>query len=167
MRCSRKIQQLTGGPVIAANKEPLTIMYQTRSRISVAGEDFTLEILVVDGVSQDCLLSADFLSTHGFTVDLKSDMLSSGTISTPFTQPHTTVPSVCCITIRSSVVIRCGEKKMFRAEVKCPLFLSLANVLHPKLWAWRSNTSCFWQEWLEPPGTEWFQCMHLTLWHLL
>ena len=109
IRRSRKLQQLTGGPVVAANGEPLSIMGQTRSRILLADKEFDQEVLVADNVSQDCLLGADFLETHGFTIDLRSRVLSSGAMSTSLTKPHTTVASVCRVSVCSSVVIRPGE----------------------------------------------------------
>ena len=33
MGCSRKLQQLTGSPVIATNEEPLSVIDQTKSRV--------------------------------------------------------------------------------------------------------------------------------------
>lgn len=71
----RKLQQITGSPVVTANGEPLSIIGQTRSKISLASKEFDHEILVSNDVSQDCLLGADFLSAHGFTLDISHVVL--------------------------------------------------------------------------------------------
>ena len=65
---------LTKGPVVTANGEPLSILDQTRCKISLAGTDFIYEVLVANDVSQDCLLGANFSSAHGFTIELKNYM---------------------------------------------------------------------------------------------
>ena len=57
---SRKLQQVSGGPVVVANGEPLHILRQTQSKIHLAGIEFTHNVLVTGDVSQDCLLGADF-----------------------------------------------------------------------------------------------------------
>lgn len=129
---SRKLHQLIGRPVVAANREPLSILGQSKSKISLGGEEFTQEVLIADDISQDCLLVADFLQTHGFTIDLKTYRLSNGAASTPLVQSHTPVAAVCRVSIPEPVVIRAGEEKLFWTEVDCPVSLSLAGVLEPK-----------------------------------
>ena len=69
---SRKLLQVSGGPVVVANDKPLHILRQTQSKIHLPGIRFIHNVLVTWDVSQDCLLGADFLTSHGFVVDLKS-----------------------------------------------------------------------------------------------
>ena len=90
-------------------------MCQSRKGILLAGEDFTQEVLAMDDMSHFCLLSVDFLSPHGFTIQMKACMLSSGAILTSLTQPHTRVASVCRVFSCSSVVTRPVEEKLFLA----------------------------------------------------
>ena len=75
---SRKQQQVSGGPVVVANGEPLHILGQTQSKIHLAGIEFTHIVLVTGDVSQDCLLGAGFLTSHGFVIDLQSQVLHHG-----------------------------------------------------------------------------------------
>ena len=84
------LQQASGGPIVVANGESLSILGQTTSRIHVAGEEYTHDVLVADDVSQDCLLGADFLASHQFVIDLGSRMLRKGKVintTSPTTQP--------------------------------------------------------------------------------
>ena len=55
-----------------ANGEPLQILGQAQSHIHLAGSDFTLNVLVTGGVSQDCLLGAAVLALDGFVIDFQS-----------------------------------------------------------------------------------------------
>ena len=70
---SRKLQQVSGGPVVVANSELLHILGQTQSKIHLAGIGIepTHNVLVTGDASQDCLLGADFLTSHGFVIDLQ------------------------------------------------------------------------------------------------
>ena len=129
---SHKLQQLTGGLVVTAKGEPLSILGQTRCKISLVRTDFIHGVLVANDVSQDCLLGADFLSTHGFTIDLKLHVLSSGSMSTSLLQAQTMSTSCCQVSILNSVVIRPEEEKIFWGEVDCSLPFSQPGVLEPK-----------------------------------
>ena len=128
-KVSHKLQQLTGGPDVTANGEALSILCQTRCKISLAGTDFIHGVLVANDVSQDCLLGADFLSTHGFTIDLKLHVLSSGSMSTSLLQAQTMSTSCCQVSILNSVVIRPEEEKIFWGEVDCSLPFSQPGLL--------------------------------------
>ena len=78
-----KLRPVAGGPVVVANGEPLQILGQAESHIHLAGGDFTHNVLGTGDVSQDCLLGADFLASHGFVIDLQSRELRQGQSSTP------------------------------------------------------------------------------------
>ena len=127
------LQQAAGGPIVVANGESLSILGQTTSRIHVAGEEYTHDVLVADDVSQDCLLGADFLASHQFVIDLGSRMLRKGKSSTPLLQPHNPTREVCRVSIGEPVVVRAGEERLFFANVDC-LFhgFPTAGVLEPK-----------------------------------
>ena len=88
---------------------------------------------MADDVSQDCLLGADFLSAHGFTIDLKLHVLSGGSMSTSLLQAQTMYTSCCQVSILNSV-IRPEEEKIFwgEAHVDCSLPFFQSSVLEPK-----------------------------------
>lgn len=73
------LQKVDGGPIVAANGQSLFILGQVKSHLLLAGGEFIYDVLVADDVSQDCLLSADFLTAHGFIIDFNSRMLCKGT----------------------------------------------------------------------------------------
>ena len=77
------LREISSGPVVAANGQPLRILGVIRSTFSVAGTEFSHDALVTEDVSQDCLLGADFLLSREFVVDLKDKMLCKGSLSTP------------------------------------------------------------------------------------
>ena len=77
------MQEISGGPVVAANEQPLRILGVIRSNFNVAGTEFSHVALVTEYMSQDCLLGDDFLLSHEFVVDLKDKMLRKGSVSTP------------------------------------------------------------------------------------
>ena len=136
------LQQAAGGPIVVANGKSLSILGQMTSRIQVAGEEYTHDVLVADDVSQDCLLGADFLASHEFVIDLgfhmlrthmlRTHMLHKGKSSMPLLQPHNP-REVCRVSIGEPVVVRAGEERLFFANVDC-LFhgFSTAGVLEPK-----------------------------------
>ena len=101
---------------MVANGDSLSILGQTTSRIQVAGEEYTHDVLVADDVSQDCLLGADFLASHEFVIDLGSHMLHKGNSSMPLLQPHNPTSEVCRVFIGEPVV-QAGEERLFFAMV--------------------------------------------------
>ena len=135
---SSKLRPVAGGPVVVANGEPLQILGQAQSHIHLAGGDFTHNVLVTGDVSQDCLLGADFLASHGFVIDLQSRELRQGQSSTPLLhQPgqYTSSRSVCRVSVSDTVIVRAGEEKLLFASVDnspCSHLAGTAGVLEPK-----------------------------------
>ena len=112
---ARKLQQVSGGPVVVANGEPLHILGQTQSKIHLAGIEFAHNVLITGDVSQDCLLGADFLTSHGFVIDLQSQVLRQGQLSTPLLLQRgqcTSALSVCKVSVGNTVILRAGEEKI-------------------------------------------------------
>ena len=133
---SRKLHQVSGGPVVVANGEPLHILGQTQSKIHLAGIEFSHNVLVTGDVSQDCLLGADFLTSHGFVIDLQSQVLRQGQLSTPLLLQHgqcTSTLSVCKVSVGNTVILRAGEEKLLFANVDNSSYpTGTAGVLEPK-----------------------------------
>ena len=75
--------QKVNRPVIAANGEPLSILGRTEIRIVIAGKEFLHQVLIARDITQECILGADFLITHGFVIDLGNRLLRIGETSTP------------------------------------------------------------------------------------
>ena len=123
---------------MVANGEPLQILGQAESHIHLAGGDFTHNVLVTGDVSQDCLLGADFLASHGFVIDLQSRELRQGQSSTPLLhQPgqYTSSRPVCRVSVSDTVIVRAGEEKLLFASVDnspCSHLAGTAGVLEPK-----------------------------------
>ena len=90
---------------MVANGESLSILGQTTSRIQVAGEEYTHDVMVADDVSQDCLLGADFLASHEFVTDVGSHMLCKENSSTLLLQPHNLKREVCWVSTGEPVVV--------------------------------------------------------------
>ena len=107
------LQQAAGGPIVVANGKSLSILGQMTSRIQVAGEEYTHDVLVADDVSQDCLLGADFQASHEFVIDLGSHMLRKGNSSMPLLQPRNAMREVCRVSIGEPVVVRAGEERLW------------------------------------------------------
>ena len=90
-----ELLESSGGSVVTANGQPLRILGVIRSSFSVAGTEFRHDALVTEEVSQDCLLGADFLLSHGFVVDLKDKMLHKESLSTLLIQLSSQAFRVC------------------------------------------------------------------------
>ena len=81
--------QKVNRPVIAANGEPLSILGRTEIRIVIAGEEFLHQVLIARDITQECILGADFLISHGFVIDLGNRLLRIGETSTPLLSSKT------------------------------------------------------------------------------
>ena len=132
----RKLQQVSGGPVVVANGEPLHILGQTQSKIHLAGIEFAHNVLITGDVSQDCLLGADFLTSHGFVIDLQSQVLRQGQLSTPLLLQRgqcTSALSVCKVSVGNTVILRAGEEKLLFVNIDNSSYpTGTAGVLEPK-----------------------------------
>ena len=102
--------EISGGPVVAANGQPLWILGVIRSSFNVAGTEFRHEALVTQDVSQDCLLGADFLLSHEFGLDLTDKMLRKGSLSTLLIQLPSQASRVCLVSVFNNVVVRAREE---------------------------------------------------------
>ena len=129
-----RLQEISGGPVVTANGQPLRIVGVIRNNFNVAGTEFSHNALMTEDVSQECLLGADFLLSHEFVIDLKDKMLHKGSLSTPLIQLSSQVSRVCLDSVVNNVVVRAGEEDcsepMSRVVV---LFLRVQQgLLNPK-----------------------------------
>ena len=116
------LQKISGGPVVAANGQPLWILEVIRSSFKVAGTEFSHDALVIEDMSQDCLLGADFLLSHKFGIYLKHKVLRKGSLSTLLIQLSSQASRVHLVSVVNNGVVRAGEQRLFWADVK--LFFS-------------------------------------------
>ena len=77
--------EATARSVVATNGEQLRLLGQTEVRLHVGGLQVFYNVLVAKGLTQECLLGADFLSQHGCIVDLRRQVLRAGEQSVSFT----------------------------------------------------------------------------------
>ena len=92
-------------PVVAANGEELEVLGLGEVTLQVGGLRTAHTVLVTRGVTQECLLGADFLSHHHCVVDLGKRLLLAGGKSVPFQiqKPHHI--SACHVTLKETTVI--------------------------------------------------------------
>ena len=124
----------SGGPIVAANGEPLRILGLARSSICLAGVEFAHDVFITEDVGPDCILGADFLISHGFVVDLKAGVLRRGFSSTPLLQRPSEVSAVCRVSVSSNTTVRAGEERLLWADVNCcsSSLTGTAGVIEPK-----------------------------------
>ena len=65
-------------PVVSANGEPLTIEGQCVARFTLGGLTVSHNVLIAGGISQECLLGADFLVKHKGVIELDKRVLLLG-----------------------------------------------------------------------------------------
>ena len=96
----------TTQPVVAANGERLQLLGQCPVSLQVGGLHVSHTVLVARGVTQECLLGADFLSRHGCVVDLRENLLLAGgqAVAVHFNSSHCLLP-VCLVTLAEKAVI--------------------------------------------------------------
>ena len=109
--------QKVNRPVMTANGEPLTILGQTEIRIVIAGKEFFHQVLIARDITQECILGADFLITHGFVIDLGSRLLRIGETSTPLLSSKTPCASSYHVSVGETFVIHPGEERLCRANI--------------------------------------------------
>ena len=107
-------------PVVAANGEELQLVGQSPVSLQVGGLRVSHTVLVARGVTQECLLGADFLSRHGCVVDLRDNVLLAGGQSVPvhFNSSAHCLPPVCFVTLAEKSVIP------GRHQMRLPVHLS-------------------------------------------
>ena len=109
-------------PVIAANGEELQVLGLGEATLQVGGLRTIHTVLVTRGVTQECLLGADFLSRHHCVVDLGKRLLFAGGQSVPFQNPTLHHISACHVTLKVTSVIP-GQH-----EVQLPVCLDYTKV---------------------------------------
>ena len=95
--------EATARSVVAANGEQLRLLGQTEVRLHVGGLQVFYNVLVAKGLTQECLLGADFLSKHGCIVDLRRQVLCAGEQSVNLHSDS--IPQVCLVTLAETAVI--------------------------------------------------------------
>ena len=95
--------EATARSVVAANGEQLRLLGQTEVRLHVGGLQVFYNVLVAKGLTQECLLGADFLSQHGCIVDLRRQVLRAGEQSVSLHSDS--IPQVCLVTLAETAVI--------------------------------------------------------------
>ena len=107
-------------PVVAANGEELQLLGQSPVSLQVGGLCVSHTVLVARGVTQECLLGADFLSRHGCVVDLRDNVLLAGgqTVPVHFNSTAYCLPPVCFVALAEKSVIP------GRHQVRVPVHLS-------------------------------------------
>ena len=95
--------EATAHSVVAANGEQLRLLGQTKVRLHVGGLQVFYNVLVAKGLTQECLLGADFLSQHGCIVDLRRQVLRAGEQSVSLHSDS--IPQVCLVTLAETAVI--------------------------------------------------------------
>ena len=107
--------QKVNRPVIAANGEPLSILGRTEIRIVIAGKEF---LLIARDITQECILGADFLISHGFVIDPGNRLLRIGETSTPLLSSKTPpFASSYHVSVGETFVIHPGEERLCRANI--------------------------------------------------
>jgi len=93
-------------PVIAANGDELEVLGLGDVTLQVGGLETTHTVLVARGVTQECLLGADFLSRHHCVVDLgKRLRLAGGKTVTLQSQGAAHCIFACHVTLKETTVI--------------------------------------------------------------
>ena len=106
-------------PVLAANGGPLSILGQTEVRIVIAGKEFSHQVLIAGDITQECILGADFLTTHGFVIDLGNHVLRVGETSTPLLSSKTPLASSYHVSVGETFVVHPGEERLCKANISC------------------------------------------------
>ena len=94
-------------PVVAANGQELDLLGRSEVMVSVGGLSESHSVLVAKGLTQECLLGADFLSKHGCVVDLKEQVLLAGgrSVSLCSQTCDGRTASVCHVTFLETTVV--------------------------------------------------------------
>ena len=92
-------------PVVAANGEELEVVGLGEVTLRVGGLQTVHTVLVTRGVTQECLLGADFLSCHHCVVDLGKRLLTAGGKSVAFQSQKHHYTSACHVTLKETTVI--------------------------------------------------------------
>ena len=105
-------------PVVAANGKELEVIGQSMVTIHVGGLHVSHCALIARGVTQECLLGADFLVQHGCIVDLRAMTLSAGGESSPllFRSRHKQV-DVYCVSIAKTTTVPARHQMPIPARV--------------------------------------------------
>lgn len=96
--------------VDAANGEELSLLGQSEVSMSIRGLTRKHTVLVAKGLTQEFLLSADFLTQHGCDIDLmKMTLLAGGKFVSVCTQSHCNgkdLPRpVCHVALSDTIVV--------------------------------------------------------------
>ncbi|KFD60836.1 hypothetical protein M514_11409 [Trichuris suis] len=91
--------------LVLADGSPLPVVGEARLRIRLASKNFPIDAVVVDRLHYSVLLGIDFLTLHGFVVDLKRNVLSCEGV-------HAQVPLV----LREGDQPNCVEECVYIAE---------------------------------------------------
>ncbi len=81
--------QAVSRSVVAANGQRLQVLGTDTVKLQVGGVQLPFPVLVARGITQECLLGADFLMQHGCLVDLRSGELFIGGASVPLQASET------------------------------------------------------------------------------
>ena len=94
-------------PVVAANGQELNLLGRCEMLVSVGGLSESHSILIAKGLTQECLLGADFLLKHGCVVDLKKQVLLAGGKSVGMCSQACgeQTASACHVTFRETIVV--------------------------------------------------------------
>ena len=94
-------------PVVVADGKPLEQLGQASVLIQVGGVCTQQNVLVVQKLTQECLLGADFLKHHGCVIDLQRRHLLAGGEAVPLQSLNQTPEtlSVCHVRIMETAVI--------------------------------------------------------------
>ena len=109
--------QKVNRPVIAANGEPLSILGQAEVCLEIAGREFLHQVLIAGDITQECILGADFLTTHGFVIDLGNRLLRVGETSAPLFSSKTPLASSYHVSVGETFVIHPGEERLCKANI--------------------------------------------------
>ena len=95
--------EATARSVVGMNGEQLRLLGQTEMGLHVGGLQVFYNVLVTKGLTQECLLGADFLSQHGCIVDLRRQVLRAGEQSVSLHSDS--IPQVCLVTLAETSLI--------------------------------------------------------------
>ncbi len=120
-------------PVTAANGQPLEVLGTTTITLLLAGKQFTHEVLVADGISQSCLLGADFLVPHAAVINFGNQQLQVGGATESIQIVNGQRREVCRVAVSATTVLRGREEKLLWARIQHPdCNPNHAGVIEPK-----------------------------------
>ena len=102
---------------MAANGQNLNLLGKADVSIHVGGVKAYHGVLVATGLTQRCLLGADFLQRHGCVVEFQQETLFAGGMSTPLKPMDSPAPLVCHLCISETTTIPAQHQALLPVQL--------------------------------------------------